>query len=109
MSSTTFQYNNQMYTFDGPNTIGLYRQNAMTVYEEVFQGVILAREIPTDPNIPNGPKLFYLLFTREQGWLQVDITTGENLINIIRNQIPAPSQNISWADMMDDDEKMDID
>jgi len=108
MSSLAFQFNNKVYNFDF-NSFGLYRQNAMTVYEGVMDGVILAREVPTDINVMNSQKLFYLIFTREVGWLQVDITTGENLINVIRNQIPAPSQNTSWADMVDDDEKMDID
>ena len=99
MSSLTFQFNNKMYNFD-VNSFGLYRQNAMTVYEGVMDGIILAREVPADINVMNSQKLFYLIFTREVGWLQVDITTGENVINIARNQI-IPCNN--------DDNKSDMD
>ena len=47
MSSLAFQFNNKVYNFD-VNSFGLYRQNAMTVYEGVMDGVILAREVPAD-------------------------------------------------------------
>ena len=102
MSSLSFQFNNKVYNFD-VNSFGLYRQNAMTVYEGVMDGVILAREVPADINVMNSQKLFYLLFTREVGWLQVDITTGENVINIARNQI-IPCNNDD-----DDDNISDMD
>ena len=86
-SAITFKYNNQLYTFDDIANNGLYRQNAMTIYEEVFRGIILAREVPADPNIMNTQKLFYLVSTEERGWLQVDITIGENLLNILNNKM----------------------
>ena len=81
------------------NQPGLYRQNAMTLYQEIYTFCILASEISTDPNIIAGNPLFYLLFTKEDWWVKVDITTGENIINIIKKK-----QDPSWADMMDESE-----
>ena len=85
--STTFKYENHIYTVDTVNQPGLWRQNAMTAYQFVFPYIILATEITVQPNvgITNGPKLFYLIFTRENHWLPVDVNTGENLVNIFKS------------------------
>ena len=83
----TFKHENKMYTVDTVNHPGLWRQNAMTVYQFVFPYVILATEITVQPNvgITYGTKLFYLIFTRESNWLQVDLNTGDNLVNIYKS------------------------
>ena len=77
----TFRYNNKQYTVDTVNQPGLWRNNAMTWYQFVFPHIICAREIYPNNTNP-GPTLFYLIYTREENWLQVDVNTGLNVVNI---------------------------
>ena len=83
----TFQYVNKVYTVDTVNQPGLWRQNAMTWYQFVFPYVLLAREVSNNPNFEDGKELFFLIYTREEDWLWVDLETGKNIVNILKNQI----------------------
>jgi hypothetical protein len=85
----TFKYNNKNYTVDQDNQPGLWRQNAMTLYQFIFPHILLARElgISTFPNCDDCKELFYLIYTREEDWLRVDLSTGKNIVNILNNQI----------------------
>lgn len=58
----------------------LHRLNAMTLYEHKTPFIIIAKtfqEIPID--------LFYLILTVENGWVEVDIETGEKITCEIEN------------------------
>jgi hypothetical protein len=83
-SSITFKCDNKLFTVNKNPDNGLHRLNAMTFYEEVFPSVRCAYE---QINFSTGNKLFYLINTKEQDWLQVDIETGENIINILKNPL----------------------
>jgi len=82
MAATTFTHENKTYTVDTVNQPGLWRQNAMTLYQFARPFIIVASEVDVLPNvgITSGAKLFYLIFTRESNWLQVDMATGDNLM-----------------------------
>ena len=90
--TTTFNFENQLYTVDIGNQSpgGLYRQNAMTIYQGVNDWAIVALDgmiPPTD--IVNGmnpsTELFYLIKCKKSTenfyrWVQVDTTLGRNLV-----------------------------
>lgn len=80
----TFKYDNKQYKVDTLNQPRLWRNNAMTLYQFVFPYIICAREIFSN-NINPGLSLFYLIYTCEEGWLQVDVNTGANVVNIFNN------------------------
>ena len=87
----TFQYENKTYTIDDDNHPGLWRQNAMTIYQFVFPNIIQAYNMSTPSTNINstnmcGEELFFLIYTREEDWLRVDLNTGHNIVNIIKNK-----------------------
>jgi hypothetical protein len=74
--------NNQLWEVDVDSaSTGLYRQNAMTYYEELTPYLILAR------NVENHDQLFYLVkcLSHPRQWVQVDLDTGDNIYNIQKN------------------------
>lgn len=83
----TFRYNNKDYTVDTVNQPGIWRNNAMTLYQFVFPHIISAQQLYL-PTMNSGPILFYLIYTREEDWLQVDVNTGLNVVNIFNNVPP---------------------
>ena len=52
----------------------LHRVNAMTFYEQVTPFILLAKTFEENPD-----ELFYLILTKEDDWVQVDLKTGENI------------------------------
>jgi len=73
---------NQLWEIDKESvTVGLFRQNAMTFYQEVSPYLILAQAFDT------GNPLFYLVKVKNHPrfWVQVDIDTGDNVYNILKN------------------------
>ena len=58
---------------------GLWRQNAMTLYETLTPYLIVAREFGN-----NEKRLFYLVKCKNYVpiWAQVSLTTGDNIYNI---------------------------
>ena len=82
----TFTYNNKQYTVDTVNQPGLWRNNAMTWYHFVFPHIISAQQLYL-PTMTSGPILYYLIYTREEDWLQVDVNTGSNIVNLF-NTVP---------------------
>jgi len=94
----TFKFDNKLYNVDINKNLGLYRQNASTAYEHVYTFMIRASELT---NCAIGQPLFYLVATQENGWVQVDVNTGENLLNIFKN---TQNQTHNWADIMDDED-----
>ena len=88
----TFQHENKTYTVDDDNQPGLWRQNAMTIYQHIFPTVIHAYSMSTATTNTNnmnmcGDELFFLIYTREENWLRVELTTGYNIVNILKNRI----------------------
>lgn len=84
----TFQYHNKVYTVDEDNQPGIWRLNAMTWYQALFPFILIAREVRNIQDVENGRELFFMIFTREEKWVSVDLNTGRNVINIINNRIP---------------------
>jgi len=84
MNPVTFKSDNKTFTVDLINQPGIWRQNAMTWYQFVHPSVLLASEVSTNVNSGVAKKLFYLIYTCENDWVQVDITTGENVLNILK-------------------------
>ena len=71
---------NSLYEVDvDSECVGLFRQNAMTFYEELTPYLILAR------NIENNEQLFYLVKCKDyfKQWVQVDLNVGDNIYNIL--------------------------
>ena len=76
---THIKDHNKMWELDvDSQTTGLYRQNAMTYYEDLTPYLVLAR------NVENHHHLFYLAKCKNHptGWVQIDLDTGENIYNI---------------------------
>lgn len=76
---TFIKDDNQLWEVDvDETTLGLFRQNAMTYYEELTPYLILAR------NVENHEQLFYLVKCKNhpRQWVQVDLNTGDNIYNI---------------------------
>ena len=98
MSSYTFTNNNQLYNVhSGYTNGGLFRQNAMTVYQGVSDYLIVAQDLTTKD------ELFYLVLCKKQNenfldWVQVSLDIGKNIHNSLSN-----------TNDDDDDDKMKID
>lgn len=72
---------NQLWEVDvDSENVGLYRQNAMTFYEELTPYLLLAR------NVDSYDHLFYLVKCKDhpRQWAQVDLDTGDNIYNICK-------------------------
>ena len=75
-SDIIFELDKKIYIVDTkPTNNGLYRQNAMTSYQVVKPYLIEARSIDTD-NI-----MFYLVWCKHHGWVQVDENTGKYVLH----------------------------
>lgn len=73
------KYENQLWEIDlDSDCLGLYRQNAMTWYNEMTPYLIQAVSLSKN-NV-----LFYLVKCKDYptGWIQVDKETGDNIYNI---------------------------
>ena len=74
----TFMYNNKMLTVetDEDNVHGLHRMNACTLYSAPVLYARCAHPVGNE-----NQKLFYLLFTKEEGWVQVSVDLAEEILN----------------------------
>ncbi len=72
---------NQLWEIDiESDSVGLFRQNAMTFYQEISAYLVMAQSFDT------GNPLFYLVKVKNHPrfWVQVDIDTGDNVHNILK-------------------------
>ena len=72
---------NQLWEVDiESDSVGLYRQNAMTFYQEISAYLVMAQSVNT------WKPLFYLVKVKNhpRSWVQVDIDTGANVHNILK-------------------------
>ena len=72
---------NQLWAVDiESESVGLYRQNAMTFYQEISACLVMAQSVNT------WKPLFYLVKCKShpRTWVQVDIDTGSNVRNILK-------------------------
>jgi len=58
----------------------LYRVNAMTLYEKVTPFILIAKTYEE-----NSKELFYLILTKEDDWVQVNLKTGAEITCEIEN------------------------
>lgn len=71
-----FETDKQIYVVDlDPVNPGLYRQNAMTIYQHITPFLIEASCVESNT------KLFYLVYCRHNGWVRVDEDIAKYIIN----------------------------
>lgn len=76
-----FENDGQTFTVDtNVMELPLYRVNAMTFYEQVTPFILLAKTFEENPK-----DIFYLVLTKEDGWVQVDLETGGKITCEIEN------------------------
>ena len=78
--AVTFTQDKTTYTVDlKPSDTGLYRQNAMTIYEVVRPYMLVAKSLHHDGNISKDPS-FYLVFCKTHGWVQVTPDVAKTIL-----------------------------
>lgn len=93
MNDVIFESDKTIYVVDlNPVNPGLYRQNAMTIYQHITPFMIEASCVESNT------KLFYLVYCRHHGWVRV----SEDIANYIMNHKsvkpppPPPTPTYSW-------------
>ena len=76
MNDVMFETNKIIHIVDlDPLNPGLYRQNAMTVYEHITPFMIEAKCIESNT------KLFYLVYCRHHGWVRINEEIHDYIMN----------------------------
>lgn len=89
MNDVIFESDKTIYVVDlNPVNPGLYRQNAMTIYQHITPFMIEASCVESNA------KLFYLVYCRHHGWVRV----SEDIANYIMNHksVKPPTPTYSW-------------
>jgi len=97
MNDVIFESNKIIYVVDlNPEKAGLYRQNAMTVYQHITPFMIEAKCVESNKIF------FYLVYCKNHGWVKVDEDIANYIINhkSVKPPLPPLPPKQTWSTFM---------